>query len=135
MRNSMTEISKEMKIIVIINIIVGIIYGCLYFAVPDAISKYLDATYFDPHFMRLAGGTILVLTVSMILALIRGEWENVKPVLEVVMLWLIMTSIVIIIALVALPLSARQIPQFWFDAIICLILAGIDAFFCYREQK
>ena len=93
----MVEMSKGLKIILIVDIIVAIYYGVLYLLLPEFYSKMNDAPTFDLHMWRLFGGTIFVLGIAGIIALKRGEWEAVKPLMEVVILWLIMVAVLDIV--------------------------------------
>jgi len=52
----MAEFSKEMKFVLIINMIVAFAYGIMYVFLPEAVYALNDAPYFDPHYWRLFGG-------------------------------------------------------------------------------
>ena len=82
----MVEMSKGLKIILIVDIVVAVYYGVLYLLLPEFYYQRNDAPAFDLHMWRLFGGTILVLDIAGIIVLKRGEWEAAKPLNEVVIL-------------------------------------------------
>ncbi|MHA1468121.1 MAG: hypothetical protein ACTSP6_08600, partial [Promethearchaeota archaeon] len=67
----MVEMSKGLKIILYVDIVVAIYYGVLYLLLPEFYYQRNDAPVFDLHMWRLFGGTIFVLGIAGILALKR----------------------------------------------------------------
>ena len=64
----MVEMSKGLKIILIVDIIVAIYYGVMYMLLPELYYSMNDAPAFDLHMWRLFGGTLFVLSIAGIIA-------------------------------------------------------------------
>jgi len=131
----MAEISKEMKIVIIINVIVGLIFAFMYIIIPDTVAKMTDAPTYDPHATQVVGGSMLVLCIGGIIALKRNEWEGAKLLWEVVILWGIITLILNIVAVIAYPGSAVYIANMWFDIILLIVLIILNIYMYQREGK
>ena len=135
MRNQMSIMTKELKIILIIDIIVAIYYGVLYLLIPEVYYRMNDAPAFDLHMWRLFGGTIFILGICGIVALKRGEWEAVKPLMEVVILWLIMVMVLDIIWVFSVAASPTYIRSTSTTIVILIVLITANVYLYQRELK
>ena len=131
----MVKMSKELKIILMVDIIVALYYGILYLLIPELYYKMNDAPAFDLHMWRLFGGTIFVLGICGIVALKRSEWETVKPLMELVILWLIMVAVLDIIWVLTVTASPTYIRSISTTIIILIVLIAINIFLYQRERK
>ncbi len=131
----MSEMSKELKIILIIDIIVAVYYGILYLLIPEVYYRMNDAPAFDLHMWRLFGGTIFILGVCGVVALKRNEWEAVKPLMEVVILWLIMVAILDIIWVLSVAASPTYIRSISTTIVILIVLIAVNIFLYQRERN
>lgn len=131
----MAEMSKEMKIILIINAIVAFVYGCIFLVIPELYSDLINAVYRNPPLLRLWGGTIIILGIFALIAVKRGEWENVKIVFELAILWLIMLEILDIVSLTYVRYTAANLSSAIMDMIVVGILIVVDIYFYLREEK
>lgn len=131
----MVKISKGLKIVLLVDIIVAIYYGVLYLLLPEYYSQRNDAPTFDLHMWRLFGGTIFVLGIAGIIALKRGEWEAVKPIMEVVILWLAMVALLDIIWVLSISASPTYIRSTSTTIILLIILVIVNIYFYQREEK
>jgi hypothetical protein len=131
----MVEMSKGLKIILIVDIVVAIYYGVLYLLLPELYYQMNDAPAFDLHMWRLFGGTIFVLGIAGIIALKRGEWEAVKPLMEVVILWLIMVTVLDIVWVISVSASPTYIRSISTTIVLLIILIIANIHFYRREAK
>lgn len=131
----MAEISKELKIILIVDIIVAIYYGVLYLLIPEVYYRMNDAPAFDLQMWRLFGGTIFILGICGIIALKRGDWEAVKPLMELVILWLIMVAVLDIIWIFSIAASPTYIRSITTTIIILIVLISANIYLYQREKK
>jgi len=72
----MAELSKFMKIVLIVSIIAALIYGILYLFVPDFYAGLNDPPAYDPHFWRLWGSICISLGIIGILGFVRNDWSQ-----------------------------------------------------------
>jgi len=131
----MAEISKRMKLLLIIHVIIAIIYGFLYLVIPEIFSKLIDAPAFDPHVWRLWGGMLIVLAIFGVLMIKRAEWENIKLFWEFVIIWLIMVLIIDLVTLFAISRSATNISSQLVDIILVGVLIVVDIYFYMQEGQ
>ena len=131
----MTEISKRMKVILIINTIIAFIYGFLYLVIPEILADLNDAPHFDPHFWRLWGGLCMVLGIFGLLMIKRAEWEGMKILWEFVIIWLIMMVIVNFMTMFTIRRSAVNFASELFDIIVIIALIVVDTYFYLQEGQ
>ena len=131
----MVKLSKGIKIILYVDIVVAIYYGVLYLLLPEFYYQRNDAPAFDLHMWRLFGGTIFVLGIAGIIALKRGEWEAVKPIMEVVILWLIMVAVLDIVLLLTVSASPTYIRSTSTTIVLLIIIIIANIYFYQREDK
>lgn len=129
----MVEISKEVKIILYIDIIAAIIYAFQYLVLTDLI--FAGGTYYNPHMYRLWGGTIVVILISALIALKRGELETFKPIWEFVILWWIMTLILNFAAFTYMPYTPTEVARAWINIIVLILLTVVNMIFYNRAGK
>ena len=131
----MVEMSKGLKIILIVDIIVAIYYGVMYLLLPELYYSMNDAPAFDLHMWRLFGGTLFVLSIAGIIALKRGGWEAVKPIMEVVILWLIMVAVLDIVWVLSAGASPTYVRSISTTIVLLIILIIANIYFYQREGK
>lgn len=131
----MALITKEMKVVLLFNVIAALIYGILYFFIPDATALLTGHTRYDPQFFRLWGATCIALAIFGLLAIKRAEWENIKILIELAIVWLILALIANFISLATLTYSQAGLVSQWFDNIVIIIIIIVDTFFYIRESR
>ena len=131
----MVEASKEVKIVLLINAIVALIYGIMYMIIPDITNAMKDGPYYNPAFYQLFGGTCFAVTIVCLLAFKRGEWENVKAIVEFGIIWLILVLIANLWSFAYMPYSATAISNQWFDITVVSIFIIINIWVYLRESK
>ncbi len=131
----MTEISKRMKLLLIINTIIAFIYGFFYLVIPEILADLNDAPNYDPHFWRLWGGLLIVLGIFGVLMIKRAEWESIKILWEFVIIWLIMTNIINLATLFIITRSAVNFGSELFDIILIFALIVVGIYFYLQEGK
>ena len=131
----MAEISKEFKILLIIDAIVGFLYGFMFLIIPEYIRDSRGSPYFDPHFWRLFGGTCLAVGILTVLAIMKAEWENMKIAAQFGVIWLIVLSVVDIYSLATISYSTTALMYQWIDNILTFVLTVINILFYLREDK
>ena len=131
----MVEMSKGLKIILIVDIVVAVYYGVLYLLLPEFYYQRNDAPAFDLHMWRFFGGTIFVLGIAGLIALKRGEWEAAKPLMEVVIMWLIMVALLDIVLLLTVSVSPTYMRSTSTTIVLLIILIIVNIYFYQREEK
>jgi hypothetical protein len=131
----MAEMSREYKILLIVNIVVAFIYGIMYVFLPDMVSSVNDAPFFDPHFWRLFGGTVLALGITGIFGLKMGDWDKVKLFMLYAIIFLIILIIVNLTSNIYIVRSATNLIYHWLDTTVMIVLLIVDIFFYMREEK
>ncbi|MFX0186568.1 MAG: hypothetical protein ACFE8A_02410 [Candidatus Hodarchaeota archaeon] len=131
----MAEISKNMKIVIIINVIAAFIYGFMYLVIPEIIATLNDSPHFDPHMWRIFGGTAIALGIFAVIMIMRAEWESSKIFWEFAIVWLIIVLIINLIMTISVPRSAVNLASQWFDNVVVIVLIIVDIYFYLQEGK
>jgi len=131
----MAEFSKEMKIVLIINLIVAFVYGIMYVFLPEAVYSLNDAPYFDPHFWRLFGGVLIAMGIPVLLGIIKGDWDYIKLFFLFAIMLLIILVLVNLTSNIYLIRSATNLVFHWLDTIVMIVLVVFNTFFYLREEK
>jgi hypothetical protein len=131
----MAEFSKEMKFVLIINLIVAFAYGIMYTFLPETVYSLNDAPYFDPHFWRLFGGVLIAMGIPVLLGLIKGDWDYIKLFFLFAIIFLIMNILVNLTSIIYVTRSATNLIFHWLDNIVIIVMIVLDIFFYLREEK
>ncbi len=131
----MAEYSKEMKIVLIINLIVAFVYGIMYVFLPEAVYTLNDAPYFDPHFWRLFGGALIAIGFAALLGIINGDWDYIKLYFQFTVIFTIITALGNIISNIYVTRSATNLIFHWLDTSVMIVLIVFNIFFYLREEK
>jgi len=123
----MAEISKEAKIVLLINIIVSFIFAFFFLGIPEIYASWTNEAYFSPICWRQIGGTLLLLGIFGIIALIRKEWEQIRIFWEL--------GIGFMIVLISIDLWIIAYGLFDYTVIIEFVLIAINIFFYIRERR
>lgn len=86
----MVEISKEAKIIILINVIAAFLYAFFFLGIPEIYRDFTNSAFFSPVCWRQLGGTFLVIGIFGVIALLRKEWEQIRIFWELGIAFLIM---------------------------------------------
>jgi hypothetical protein len=129
------ELSKFFKIVLVINIIAGLIYGILYLFIPNIYATMIESPSFSLQFWRLWGMSCLLLGVMGIIAFFRNDWTMFKMLFEFVILWLIGMNILNIIYLFDPSHNPTSFTSEITDVIIIFVLIILDIYAYLRENK
>lgn len=131
----MTEIQKLTKISLLLNVLAGLIFAFLYLVIPDIYIYGLTQWPFnDPIYFRLFGGTLLVLGLVSLMAYFKKEWEEIKLLYELSVMWLLMVTIINIFELALLTLPAMALTNSIFVTILVAIYL-ILGIYCWMKQR
>ena len=131
----MAEFSKEMKIVLIINMVVAVVYGIMYVFLPEIVYSLNDAPYFDPHFWRLFGGVLIAMGIPVLLGIIKGDWDYIKLFFLFAIIVLIILVLVNLTSNIYVTRSATNLVFHWLDTIVIIVMIVLDTFFYLREEK
>ena len=131
----MTEIQKLTKISLLLDVLAGFIFAFLYLVIPDIYIYDLTQWPFnDPIYFRLFGGTLLVLGLASLIAYFKKEWEEIKLLYELALMWLLMVIIINIFELVMLPLPVMSLTNTVVNTILVTIYL-ILGIYCWMKQR
>jgi len=130
----MTELSKELKIVLIINAIAAFFYGFMFLVIPDIYNELSDEPYPNVNLLRLWGGTITLLGIFALITVKRGEWESGKIMIELAMAWLLVITIINLASFAYVKRSPTNIASSWSDVIVTFVFFLMNLYF-YQKQK
>jgi len=131
----MAELSKEVKIVFIINAIPAFIYAFLFLVIPDTYVQITEAEIYNPINLRQVGASILVLGIGIVLSIKRDDLEKSKIFWEIAIIWLILMLIIGIWGAFAIPGTAAAQVGTWIANTILIVLTVLNIYVYYRETK
>ena len=131
----MAELSKEVKIVFIINAISAFIYAFLFLVIPDTYAQVMEEAIYNPISYRQIGANILVIGIGNVLAIKRDDLEKVKLFWEITIIWLILVSIISIWGAFAFPGTAAAQADVWIGNTVLIVLSVLNIYVYYRETK
>ncbi len=130
----MVEITKRLKILLLINAIVGLIFAFLYLAISHIYLSLIQWPFYDPYYSWSFGGTLLILSIFTLLAIKRTEWEQIRIIFELVIAWQLTILILNIIGLILIPAPITSLISTWANNFLLIILIIANLYF-YTKQK
>jgi len=139
MIKSMSEISKDLKLVFLINAILALIYAFLFLVIPEIHAQNTDAVnrgIFSSVSWRQLGASMLILGVGNLIAVKRADLGQTKIFWEMGILWLILMLAIGIWAAVAVPFTtAASAADAWLGNIILIVLAILNIYYYNRDAR
>jgi len=129
----MTEITKRLKILLLINAIIGLSFAFLYLVAPYYYLSLIEWPFFDPYYSWAFGGVFLILSSFLLRSIKQNRWEKCKSVLEITIAWQMLILILNIISLIFIPTSVISILTIWITNIMFITLIGLTIYFYGRN--
>ncbi len=131
----MAELSKEVKILFIINAIPCFIYAFLFLVIPDTYAQVSEMDIYAPISLRQIGASLLILGIGNVLAIKRDDLEKAKIFWEIAIIWIILMIIIGIWGAFAFPGTAAAQASTWIANTILIVLLVFNIYLYYRETK
>jgi len=133
----MAELSKETKLVCMINIIIAFIYAFLFLVIPEAYRQMSDSPelIYSPITWRQLGASILILGIGGVLTFKRDDWDKAKLFWEISIIWLTLMLIINIWGMIAYPGSATAVANNVVAVIVLIVLILLNIWVYYRESK
>ena len=131
----MGEISKDMRITLLIISIAFLAFAFLYLIITDFYLGLIEWSYDDPYYSRAFGINLLVFGAFGLVVNYRNDWNQGKIFVEIVMIWGLFVIIANFIELAILPLTVGAVMNTWVDTIILIVLIGATFYFYMIEEK
>ena len=128
----MTEITKRLKILLLINAIIGLSFAFFYLVAPYYYLSLIEWPFFDPYYSWAFGGVFLILSSFLLRSIKRNHWEQCKPIFEITIAWQLLILILNIISLIFIPTPIISIISTWIFNILFIILIGLNFYFVQR---
>ena len=129
----MTEITKRLKIYLLIDAIIGLVFAFFYLVAPYYYLSLIEWPFFDPYYSWAFGGAFLILSSFLLISIKLNQWEKAKSVLEITIAWQMLILILNIISLIFIPTPIFSIIILWLTNIIFITLIGLSIYFYGRK--
>ena len=129
----MTEITKRLRILLLINATIGLIFAFFYLVAPYYYLSLIEWPFFDPYYSWAFGGVFLILSSFLLISIKQNQWEKTKSVLEITIAWQMLILILNIISLIFIPTPIFSIIIIWLTNVIFITLIGLSVFFYLRK--
>ncbi|MFX1378639.1 MAG: hypothetical protein ACFFA4_06060 [Promethearchaeota archaeon] len=130
----MENLTKNLKILLIINAIIGLGFAVLYLAVSHLYLSLIHWPFYDPYYSWAFGGIFLILSIFILITLKKNQWGKCKTVFEINIAWQIMFLILNITSLIFIQAPINSIITTWIYNIIFIILIVINIKF-YNKYR
>ena len=127
----MTEYGQLLRITFIIHVIIGLVFGIGFLLVPELLLPMFELTFTDPT-VRTFGAMIIALTIGSILSLMAKEWEQVKIVVEIELVFTLLGPIAMIYHMFVPPIPGVMM---WGPIAILLVTWMLFLISYLQERK
>ena len=125
----MTEITKRLKVLLLINAIIGLVFAFFYLVAPYYYLSLIEWPFFDPYYSWAFGGVFLIFSFFLLRSIKQNQWEKAKSVLEITIAWHFLILILNILTLIFIPTSIISIIIIWVSNLLFITLIGLNIFF------
>ncbi len=129
----MVEITKSLKIALIINAVIGLCFAFLYLAISQLYLSLIDWPFYDPYYSWAFGGIFLILSIFILLSLKQNNWEKIKTILQVLIAWQLMILVLNVISLILIPSPIVSIITIWIYNITLILLVITNILFYMKN--
>jgi len=122
----MAEITKKLKILLLINAIIGLAFAFFYLAFPFWYLSLVQWPFFDPYYSWAFGGIFLILSSFILYTIKMDDWVRLKTVYETTIAWQILILVLNIMTLIFIPAPLDSIITTWIYNIIFIVLISLN---------
>ncbi len=126
------NVPSGLKALFVVHIVVGLVFGLLFLVIPEIWGNLIGWTAQDPVIFRFLGAAVLALTASSWFVLKEKLWENIKPIVQMEMVWAILGALV---ALYGFFVAGAPALGSWLYFIVLAGLAAAFSYFYFEAQK
>jgi len=126
------ELSKGLKIVLLIHFALGIILGIIFLFIPEIYCSLVGFPMIDPGSLRIIGAASLALGSSSFLAFRSNDWEKTKPFIIMEFIWLGGAIVAMLWWLIELGLSGAA--GWWIFGMFLAFLAAFGYFYYLQER-
>ena len=131
----MGEISKDLRVTLLILSGAFLTFAILYLFFTDFYFGFIEWPYEDPYYSRAFGITLLILAIFGLIVYYRKDWNQAKIYIEIVLVWSFLIVVANFIELAVLPLTIEAVATTWADTIILMVLIGTTLYFYIKEKQ
>lgn len=129
----MSEISKKLKILLLINAIIGLSFAFFYIVVPYYYLSLIEWPFFDPYYSWAFGGIFFILSLFLLRSIRQNLYEHCKSLVEITIAWEMLILILNIITLTVIPIPITYILTTWIINIMFIVLIGLKILFLRKK--
>jgi hypothetical protein len=124
-----TKLSQGLKTTFLIHFIVALLFGLGFLLIPNALGNLYGLSVQEPDIYRLLGGAMLGFAASSWLSYKATNWESVRIVVVMEIVWPILGTLVMLYALLFAGFPALG----WLNAIILAAFAIAFGWFYFQK--
>ena len=129
----MAELSKNLKYVILINIVAALVYGIMQTFFTAAYLAMVEQPTPDVHFTRVGGGVLLVLAIFGIYSILKKSWEEFKLLFEFVIGYEIMLFILDIVYFATFTITATNFTNTLIATILTGVLIALNIYIYLKE--
>jgi hypothetical protein len=124
------ELLKGLKIVFLVDFIVGLILGGIFLFLPKAYCVLVGVDMIDYGLLRLIGAFSLALGGGSFLAYRSNEWEKAKLIVLIDLIWLVFA----IVGLIWWLFEGGPIVAWWVFGMFVVFLGGFGYYYILQEK-
>ncbi|MHA1931263.1 MAG: hypothetical protein ACW96X_01920 [Promethearchaeota archaeon] len=124
------ELFKGLKIVFLIDFILGLILGIVFLFIPETYCNLVGVVMTDHGVLRLIGAASLALGSSSFLAYRSKDWEKAKLLVQMDLIWLISG----IVGLVWWLIESGPVAAWWVFGMFVAFLVAFGYFYLLQEK-
>ena len=124
------ELLKGLKIVFLVHFILGLILGIIFLFIPGIYCNLVGVTMTDYGALRLIGAASLAFGCSSFLAYRSNDWEKVKLLVQMDLIWLVSA----IVGLVWWLIESGPVVGWWIFGMFVAFLIAFAYFFFLQEK-
>ena len=124
------ELLKGLEIVLLVHFILGLILGILFLFIPEKYCTIIGVVMADHGLLRLVGAASLALGSSSFLAYRSKDWEKVKLLVQMDLIWLVSA----IVGLVWWLVESGPLVAWWVFGMFIAFLGAFIYFYILQEK-
>ncbi|MHA2397446.1 MAG: hypothetical protein ACXADU_00985 [Promethearchaeota archaeon] len=124
------ELSKWLKIVLLVHFILGIILGIIFLFIPEFYCTLVGVVLMDHGMLRLIGAASIALGMGSFLAYRSNDWDKAKIIVQLELIWLIFA----IVAMIWWLIESGPIAGWWIFGMFVAFL-GAFGYFYFDQEK
>ena len=130
-----TEVSKGLKITLILSIFVTLLFGVEFAIFPDLYREVVEWPFVDPVFMRFFGVTFFAIAFMLYQVVKIKEWSRIRIFVQFMIVELVLIDVINFWSIMKIPFTQGALPYVILDTLVTTFAVMLFSYFYWVHQK